>query len=101
MYHGLSKETEAEEHALLEKIKETNTVEIESLCHTHRIFKKTLNDSDSNTWQLGFIREIMASVTLVKQNEGWVLIFATGKLPDNMCIEHLTTFRNHCEEKFR
>lgn len=100
-YQGLSKETEAEEHALLEKIKETNIVFIESLCDTQRVFKKTLNKHFITTWQLGFIREITASVTLVKQNDSYLLIFATGKLPHNINAEYSAIFKNHCEKKSR
>ena len=100
-YQGLSKETEAEEHALLEKIKETNTVSIESLSDTQRVFKKTLNNKFITTWQLGFIRQITASVTLVKQDESYLLIFATGKLPHNIHAEYSDIFKNHCEERSR
>ncbi|GEM_PF-6646375 len=100
-YQGLSREIEAEEHALLEKIKETNTVSIESLSDTQRVFKKKLNNEFITTWQLGFIREITASVTLVKQEESYLLIFATGKLPDNIHTEYSATFKNHCEKRSR
>lgn len=96
-YQGLLKETEAEEHALLEKINESCLVEIESLCDTKRVFKKTLDDKTIVSWQLGFMRDITAAVTLVKQDNRYRLIFATGKLPPDIDQSHFLVFKNHCE----